>query len=280
MELASAPLGSPDGLKTRFLRAETAGELEAALAAGSVDVNCHDEAGWGILHFVVTRLFQQSVNEAGQWVAEPRTLLSAALNLANTHGLDINHATNAGRTPLHLAATFGYVPNVAEVLAAGAAIDIADNDGYTPLALAAEGGLPATAEVLLKHGADAEVRTRAGDTALTIAACRLSVAVVEVLLDAEAQIDTGDANGGSDGIEAASTTRRGLLARLVGRLLPPPAGMYTGERAAACRRIVHLLIGASARRRRRHALTARYAMVELRAVWQGDTLVLPAALGQ
>ena len=57
------------------------------------------------------------------------------IELLLEYGADLNHQhSEGGKTPLHIAARFGYVDVARFLLQHGARIDIADSNGETPLA--------------------------------------------------------------------------------------------------------------------------------------------------
>merc|ERR1719201_650094 len=75
-----------------------------------------------------------------------------------------------GDSALHLAAWFGHRPCVDTLLAHGAAVDVLNNAGETPLHCAARWGYPAICAALLGAKANPQVRTRDDKRALEL--CR------------------------------------------------------------------------------------------------------------
>lgn len=64
---------------------------------------------------------------------------------------------NAGRTPLHLAASAGATDVVREMLRIGAVVNVTDQLGMTPLHMAARYGRADAMDLLLEHGADPDL---------------------------------------------------------------------------------------------------------------------------
>ena len=76
---------------------------------------------------------------------------------------DLNHADNAGNTPLHFASLPGYVKIVEFLLEQKCDVDPKNTDGETPLIDAVENGHVAVVKLLLEHGANPRQRNRKGD---------------------------------------------------------------------------------------------------------------------
>lgn len=70
--------------------------------------------------------------------------------------------TQAGSTPLHLAATNPDLGPLKVLIAAGADVNARDNDGLTPLHMSAYTQSAKQAELLLQAGADPYAKTNAG----------------------------------------------------------------------------------------------------------------------
>ncbi len=70
--------------------------------------------------------------------------------------------TQAGSTPLHLAATNPDLGPLKALIAAGADVNARDNDGLTPLHMSAYTQSARQAEILLQAGADPYAKTNAG----------------------------------------------------------------------------------------------------------------------
>jgi hypothetical protein len=76
---------------------------------------------------------------------------------------DLNHADNAGNTPLHFASLPGYVKIVEFLLEQKCDVDPKNTDGETPLIDAVENGHVEVVKLLLDHGANPRQRNRKGD---------------------------------------------------------------------------------------------------------------------
>jgi ankyrin repeat protein len=101
-----------------------------------------------------------------KWNGSERKELAAAARLLLARGAD-PRATNArGETPLHTAASEGFLALARLLLAARVPVDATDDDGRTPLHLAAWEGHADMAALLLAHGAGAGRKDAAGLTPL------------------------------------------------------------------------------------------------------------------
>lgn len=137
-----------------------------------------------------------------------RTLIGA--------GADVEAVCGLGERPIHLAATYGWMPVLETLLAAGASVDAptaeappalwkmaAPGDaapafGQTPLMVAAREGALEAARLLLRRGARLDLRDSAGRTPLHIAArpwWRENAALVTLLLEAGAKPSARDDAG-------------------------------------------------------------------------------------
>ena len=131
-------------------------------------------------------------------------------------GADVDAPSPLGARPIHLAATYNWLPVLETLLADGAAVDsrttaaapavwrMSSPAGWplvfaqTPLALAAREGMVPACELLLRHGADPNARDSHLSTVLHVAArpwWRQNVAVVELLLQAGADRLARDQDG-------------------------------------------------------------------------------------
>ena len=97
-------------------------------------------------------------------------------------GADINAKNDRGKTPLHVAAGYGY-KNLAVIalLDAGADVHAKDVDGRTPLHAAAEQENLTVIQALLDAGADINAKTLYGETPLDLAKFRGNSATVTLL---------------------------------------------------------------------------------------------------
>ena len=131
-------------------------------------------------------------------------------------GADIEATCPLGEQPLHLAATYGWMPVLETLLAAGARVDsrsapvaralwrmvapshLEPVHNQTPLMVAVREGRLDAAKRLLRAGADLDARDSAGCTPLHLAArpwWREEVALVSILIDAGADPQARDAEG-------------------------------------------------------------------------------------
>ena len=145
--------------------------------------------------------------------AEDASAIATALIENNAH---IEATCPLGEQPLHLAATYGWMPVLETLLAAGAHVDsrsvqvakalwhlaapshIEPVHNQTPLMVAAREGRLDAAKRLLRAGADLGARDSAGSTPLHVAArpwWREDVAVVSLLITAGADPEARDAAG-------------------------------------------------------------------------------------
>jgi len=98
-----------------------------------------------------------------------------------TNSYDLNLPDDAGRTPLHLAATHCRTDVILLLLNKGARINAKANGGATPLHLAAQGGCVDAVNLLLAKGAKVNARDDQGRTPLVRAEQWHQDAIVEIL---------------------------------------------------------------------------------------------------
>jgi ankyrin repeat protein len=98
-----------------------------------------------------------------------------------TNSHDLNLPDDAGRTPLHLAATHCHIDVVVLLLDKGAKIDPRAAGGTTPLHLAAQGGCVEVVNLLLAKGAKVNARDDQKRTPLVRAEQWHQDAIVQLL---------------------------------------------------------------------------------------------------
>ena len=107
-----------------------------------------------------------------------------------SNGANVNQADEKGRTPLYLAARYGYPEIVSRLLAAGAQVDSQTYDnGKTPLYIASGYGNLAVVKQLLAAGAQVSEKKENGFRTLHNAAYYGHLHVVKQLLAAGAQVN-------------------------------------------------------------------------------------------
>ena len=167
------------------------------------------------------------------YAADAPRIVSALL----AAGADINAPCPLGDRPIHLAATYNWLPVLEALLAQGAAVDShtapsADviwrmsspagsvpAHGQTPLAVAAREGMADACRLLLRHGADPNARDSNQSSVLHAAArpwWRQNAAVAQLLLEAGANRLARDKDGHTpEDLAAAADYREtaALLAR-------------------------------------------------------------------
>ena len=118
-----------------------------------------------------------------------------------TAGADVNAETDAGQTPLWMAASDKWMSveagegcaDVARaLLAAGARLHARDDLGQTPLYVAATYDSPRVAKILIEAGDEVDARDNVGRTALYVAAQKHHVGTVKVLLQHGADVNARD----------------------------------------------------------------------------------------
>lgn len=98
-----------------------------------------------------------------------------------TNSYDLNLPDDAGRTPLHLAATHCHTDVVLLLLNKGAKIDVKAKGGATPLHLAAQEGCADVVNLLLAKGAKANAHDDQGRTPLDRAVQWHRDAIAEII---------------------------------------------------------------------------------------------------
>ena len=118
------------------------------------------------------------------------------LLMAISAGAGVDERDVCYRTPLMLAAQYGHLDTVRELLAAGARVDLHEKGHYTALMLAAGNGHVQVVRTLAAAGAGVdEVEITRGWTALIWAAKRGHLATVSLLLELGANPSLRDDRG-------------------------------------------------------------------------------------
>ena len=106
--------------------------------------------------------------------------------LIRVGGANVHARSNAGRTPLLIAADFGFAPVVQHLVDAGADVHAATFQKKTPLYCAAERNHPEVAKILLAHGAKSDMlrETTFGTTPMFIASRNQSRGVEALMINA------------------------------------------------------------------------------------------------
>ena len=104
-------------------------------------------------------------------------------------GADATAKTTDGKTPLHIAANYGYYIITDLLLNKGADVNAKTTDGTTPLLLAANDGYSNIAELLLDRGADVNATDNYGITPLHLAADKGHFNITKLLLDRGADVN-------------------------------------------------------------------------------------------
>ncbi|MCY4573679.1 MAG: ankyrin repeat domain-containing protein, partial [Gemmatimonadetes bacterium] len=206
-----------DAEGTALYRAETAGVVDALLAAGA-DINALGRFGTPLmasvqptwprsdsLSAVSLRLLERGADpNARSWGG--RTVLHAAALAGPTviralmdAGADPSMGDDDGGTVLHQVSRYSSGSAAIPLLVdAGMDINLPNNNGETPLHLAAGAARnAATVALLLESGADPGLRTAEGDTPLhsAMAAFRPDTAVVATLVAAGADVNARNEQG-------------------------------------------------------------------------------------
>ncbi|KJK82552.1 hypothetical protein H634G_02158 [Metarhizium anisopliae BRIP 53293] len=123
-------------------------------------------------------------------VAAREGYVGVILMLPDTPEFAVNPKNAKGWTSLHMAAHFGNLRTVKELLKLGSDIKLVTDNNDTPLLLAAAGGHRLTARELIEKAPDAKSRNREGREAINVAAKRGHVAIVQELLLAGVQLQS------------------------------------------------------------------------------------------
>jgi ankyrin repeat protein len=116
-----------------------------------------------------------------------------------------------GRTPLMLAARNGHLVTATALIQAGADVNAVDRERWSALILAAETGQVRMAQMLLKRGAHVDARNKSDTSALAAAAYEGHTETVKALLAASASVGITDENGNTPLMIAAAAGRLDIV---------------------------------------------------------------------
>ncbi|HIY70324.1 MAG TPA: ankyrin repeat domain-containing protein [Candidatus Luteimonas excrementigallinarum] len=199
---------------------DAAAEVDALNSEGLTPLGVACMAGnWRLARFLLERSARPHVEGATP------SLLAAAggedddpagVQLLLRHKARPDSTDRSGATALHRAAFAGHAAIVAELVAAGAGLELADDQGRTPLLEAARGGRLATLEALVEAGADPLVVDTGGRGALALACLATSPSppLVRRLLELGADPQLADAGGKRPVEHAAASGRWSLVSVL------------------------------------------------------------------
>jgi len=132
-------------------------------------------------------------------------------------GLDLESTDVDGETPVHGAATEGYLDVIKYLHSAGASIEVADDDGDTPMHSACCCGHLQVAKWLVAHGAPADRPNSAGYAPIHVL---LLAEAVDDDDDDDESDDEGSDDESDDEDEDEEATRERRRRRRVAKLLP------------------------------------------------------------
>jgi ankyrin repeat protein len=112
---------------------------------------------------------------------------------------DVNHASELGITPLHLAVRYGNNKIVKLLIEKGAEVNAKDYEGLTPLGYAVKvkdhASYLESIKLLLNANAAINIQDHSGKTPLFLATESDNALAMELLLNKDAEIDSTDNNG-------------------------------------------------------------------------------------
>jgi ankyrin repeat protein len=132
-----------------------------------------------------------------------------------TNKAEVNAKAKLGQTPLLWAASEGHKEVVELLLAGKADVNAADNNGWTPLHKAAARGHKEVVELLLANKATVDARNIQGETPLMAAAGEGRKEVVVVLLASKADVNAKDKKHGWTPVRWATAGGHKDLAELL-----------------------------------------------------------------
>ncbi|MGY0633814.1 ankyrin repeat domain-containing protein [Luteimonas sp. A478] len=199
---------------------DAAAEVDALNHEGLTPLGVACMAGnWRLARFLLERGARAQIEEA-----TPSLVAAAGGEDDDPAGVQLllrykarpDSADRSGATALHRAAFAGHAEIAAELVGAGANLEITDGHGRTPLLEAARGGRLATLEALVEAGADPVVVDTEGRGALALAclAATPSPPLVRRLLELGVDPQLADADGKRPVEHAAASGRWSLVSLL------------------------------------------------------------------
>ena len=140
----------------------------------------------------------------------------AAVKALLQRGADVSEAQNDGMTALHWAAINGDAELASILRYAGANWRATTRlGGFMPLHLAAQSGADGVIAQLVEAGADIDVKTTTGATALMLAAASGNVKAVSLLLERGADVQAQEGAHGQTALMFAAARNRAEVVRLL-----------------------------------------------------------------
>ncbi len=137
-------------------------------------------------------------------IAQVKKILADDIGQLNARG-------KYGRSAVHLAAGWGHLALLRELLASGGEVNKKDDDGAYPLWLAAHCGHSASVKELLNHGAEVNAGGFNGVSPISVATYNGYEDIVQLLLSNGADVDQADDFGISALENAARTGRKKIF---------------------------------------------------------------------
>eukprot|EP00123_Amoebidium_parasiticum_P017465 comp23862_c0_seq1/m.41777 comp23862_c0_seq1/g.41777 ORF comp23862_c0_seq1/g.41777 comp23862_c0_seq1/m.41777 type:complete len:235 (-) comp23862_c0_seq1:649-1353(-) len=144
-------------------------------------------------------------------------------------GLSVNSTNKDGQTALHVAAFYGKLPLVRDLVAHGAYFDIQDAQGFTPLYLAAVAGRATVVNFLLYIGADPGRQDKSGWTPLHAAAFAGQKDSIRELLNSPLIVVNVEASPGLTAVWLAETEGHDEIVDMLQAQRPAVRGTQADE---------------------------------------------------